>query len=267
MNRIDKKFLELRRKNEKALIVYLAAGDPSLAKTGELVLALEKEGVDLIELGVPFSDPLADGPVIQEASGRALKKHTTLKKILACVAALRKKTQIPILLMSYLNPLLRYGLPALARDAKKSGVDGFIVPDLPPEEGRQVASLMRGRGVHEVFLLAPTSPPKRIRLAARASRGFIYYVSLTGVTGIRRKLSAEIGRKLKGIRRESRLPVCVGFGISTPDQARKVASVSDGVIVGSAVVKALAAHPSMGAAEFSRRFVRPLVRAGKGEGR
>ncbi len=265
MNRIDKKFGELKRLRRKVLVVYLAAGDPSLEKNKELVIAFEKDGVDLIELGVPFSDPLADGPVIQQASQRALKRHTSLKKILALVARLRKKTQIPILLMSYLNPLLRYGVSALARDAKRAGVDGFIVPDLPPEEGKEVSSLMRREGIHEVYLLAPTSPSARIRRVTKASRGFIYYVSLTGVTGIRHRMSAELEKKLKEIRKKNGLPVCVGFGVSTPAQAKKAASVSDGVIVGSAVVKALAEHPLMRAEEFSRRFVRPFVKAVKGE--
>ena len=261
MNRIDAKFKELRKKRKKALILYMTAGDPSLGRNAELIAAFEKEGVDFVELGVPFSDPLADGVVIQGASQRALKRGTTLKGILALVKKVRKKSELPILLMSYLNPILNYGLDHFAASARKAGVDGLIVPDLPPEEGKEVSAAMKKRQLHLVYLLAPTSGPKRLKLVAKASKGFIYYVSLTGVTGMRKALPRELRRNILATRKNSRVPVCVGFGISTPEQARAAARAADGVIVGSAIVRALAQYPRLNAAAFSRRFVRPFARA------
>jgi tryptophan synthase alpha chain len=261
MNRIDRKFRELKRRKKKALILYMTAGDPGLRRNAELITAFEKEGVDLIELGVPFSDPLADGVVIQGASQRALKRGTTLKKILGLVAGVRKRSEVPILLMSYLNPILNFGIDRFAAAARKAGVDGLIVPDLPPEEGKEVSAAMRKRGIHLVYLLAPTSGAARQKRVADASRGFIYYVSLTGVTGARHSLPGELARNLRSVRKRSRLPVCAGFGISTPEQAAAVARAADGVIIGSAIVRALAQSPELGAERFSRRFVRPFARA------
>ncbi len=261
MNRIDEKFNDLKKSNKKALIIYMTAGDPSLQKNESLIYSFEKEGADLIELGVPFSDPLADGPVIQQASQRALKRKTNLVKILKLVQRVRKKSEIPVLLMSYLNPILSYGCESFALAAKRSGVDGVIIPDLPPDEGNEISLVLRRRGIELVYLAAPTSTKQRIRLIASASKGFIYYVSITGITGIRHALPFKLSQNIKEIKKEGRLPVCVGFGISTPQQARKAAQYSDGVIIGSAVVKALAAHPSVSAARFSRQFVRPFARA------
>ncbi len=261
MNRIDKKFAQLKKQKKKALIVYLTAGDPSLKKNEELIYALEKDGVDLIELGVPFSDPAADGAVIQEASQRALLKKTNLKKILALVSKIRKKSQIPILLMSYLNPVLQFGLARFAKEAKKCGVDGLIMPDLPPDEGKEISKLMKRQQIDLVYLLAPTSGPKRMKLVTRSSRGFVYYVSLTGVTGARRSLPSTIGENIKLAKKMTSLPVCVGFGISTPEQAKTVSKVSDGVIVGSAIVRALAKNSRVGATLFSHKYVRPFARA------
>lgn len=261
MNRIDKKFIELKKAKKKALIFFITAGDPSLKRTGELIHAIEREGADLIELGVPFSDPLADGPVIQAASMRSLKRGTTLKKILAIVKQARKRSQLPLLLMSYLNPVLHYGLSRFARDAKNSGVDGLIVPDLPPEEGREVAHAMGKQGLNLVYLLAPTSTAQRRKIVTGASRGFVYYVSLTGVTGMRSKLPQEIQKNIHLAKKETRLPVCAGFGVSTPEQAKAVVRSADGVIIGSAVVKALAANPQMSAEAFSKKFIRPFARA------
>ena len=261
MNRIDKKFIELKKRRKKALIIYMTAGDPSLQKNEALIYAFEKDGVDLIELGVPFSDPLADGPVIQEASQRALKRKTNLIKILKLVSRVRRRSQVPILLMSYLNPILSYGLMAFAKMAKRSGVDGVIIPDLPPDEGKEIASAMCRYGIDLVYLAAPTSTKKRIRLIAGASRGFIYYVSITGITGARRSLPLRIDQSLRAVKREAHLPVCVGFGVSTPRQASKAVRSSDGVIIGSAVVKALAARPAVNAAQFSKKFIRPFARA------
>lgn len=260
MSRIQKKFKELKKLKKKALIVYITAGDPSLAQNEALIPVFEKDGVDLIELGVPFSDPLADGPVIQEASNRSLARKTTLTKILALVRRARKKSQIPILLMSYLNPILAYGLEAFAQDARAAGVDGLIIPDLPVEEGKEVSRVMRRNGLDLVFLLAPTSTPERVRKVAGASRGFLYYVSLTGVTGVQQgKAVWNPGEALRLAKRESKLPVCVGFGISTPEQAEQAAAFSDGVIVGSAIVKALAANPRLAPQDFSKRFIRPFA--------
>ena len=265
MNRIRKKFKFLKKQNRKALILFMTAGDPSLKKNEELIYAMERDGVDLVELGVPFSDPLADGPVIQASSQRALLRKTTLRKILALVRQTRRRSQVPILLMSYLNPLHHFGIERFAAAARKAGVDGVIIPDLPPEEGRPITSVLSRHGLDGVYLLAPTSGAKRKRLVARSSRGFIYYVSLTGVTGSRSSLDASFYRNISEVKRLTRLPVCAGFGVSTPADARKVCRAADGVIIGSAVVRALERHPRMKASEFSKRFIRPFARAVKAE--
>ena len=265
MNRITQKFTELRKRKEKALIVYMTAGDPSLRKNQELIDAFEKDGVDLIELGVPFSDPLADGPVIQEASQRSLKRGTNLSVILKMVKQVRRRAQLPILLMSYLNPILQYGVARFAKSARLSGVDGVIIPDLQPDEGKEIASILHRHQVDTVFLLAPTSTTARIKRVAAASKGFIYYVSTTGVTGIKRSIPFKIDNSIRAVKKMTRLPVCVGFGVSTPEQAKEISGSADGVIVGSAIVKALAERPSMNAEKFSRDYIRPFVRAlGKG---
>ena len=259
MNRITKKFKELKARKEKALIVYITAGDPSFKKNEQLIRAFEKDGVDLIELGVPFSDPLADGQVIQEASQRSLKKKTNLVKILTLVSRIRKNSQLPILLMSYLNPILQYGIERFAGSAKKAGVDGVIIPDLPPDEGRNISLTMKSHGVDLVYLLAPTSTMARVKRVAGASHGFIYYVSITGVTGVNRSAPFKVQANIRTIKQNTKLPVCVGFGVSTPERAKKVSQYSDGVIIGSVVVKAIASHPSLDAQELSKRFIRPFV--------
>jgi len=261
MNRIDQKFSELKKRKEKALIIYMTAGDPSLKKNEVLIYAFEKDRVDLIELGVPFSDPLADGPVIQAASQRALKRKTNLAKILRLVGRVRKKSEIPILLMSYLNPIFRYGIDAFARSAKQSGVDGLIVPDLPPDEGKSISAVMRRYGIDLVYLAAPTSTQKRIRYIADASRGFIYYVSLTGITGTRRSLPLKLDESVRAVKKETPLPVCVGFGVSNPAQALRMSRAADGVIIGSAIVKVLATRPHVNPGQFSRQFIRPFADA------
>lgn len=261
MNRIQKKFAELKRKHKKALILFLTAGEPSLQKNEALFHAFEKDGMDLMEFGVPFSDPLADGPVIQASSLKSLKRGINLKKILRLVRRIRRWSQAPVLLMSYLNPILHYGLERFGRDAAVAGVDGLILPDVPPEEGHEISSVMRRHRVDLVYLLAPTSSHRRQKLVTRSSRGFVYFVSLTGVTGSGHSNSASIRSFVKSAKKMTRLPVCVGFGISTPEDAKKMASISDGVIVGSAIVKALSSHPKLSAAAFSRRFVRPFAEA------
>lgn len=237
MNRIDKKFKELKARGKKAFIPYITAGDPSLAMTAKLVLALERSGADIIELGIPFSDPLADGPTIQAASQRALRNHVNLKKIFRMVSRLRKDTNIPIVFMTYYNPVLKYGLDRFVKDCKRRGSDGVIIPDLPFEEAGDLARLAKKEHIAAIFLAAPTSTKERIKDIAKVSSGFIYYVSLTGVTGARSKLPEEIKPKVKLVKSIVKIPVCVGFGISNQAQAKDIARLSDGVIVGSAIVK------------------------------
>ena len=265
INRIDQKFKDLKKRKKKALIIYMTAGSPSLAKNAQLACSFEKAGVDFIELGVPFSDPLADGVVIQAASERSLQKGTNLKKILNTVRQIRKKSQVPILLMSYLNPIFRFGLEAFTKKAFRAGVDGLIIPDLPPEEGAEVSRVSQKNRLDLVYLLAPTSHAARRRKVCKASKGFVYYVSLTGVTGARRKLPSTLGQQIALAKRSTKLPICVGFGISTPQQAKAVSRISDGIIIGSAIVKQLMRYPNMKAGAFTDRFVRPFARAlGKG---
>ena len=260
MNRIDAVFARLRRQKKKALIGYLTAGYPTPALLPTLAEACARGGLDLLELGVPFSDPLADGPTIQAASQRALAQGMTPVKILAQVRQLRRRgLELPIVLMTYYNPVLRYGLKRFCQDSAHSGVDGLIVPDLPPEEATELKSAARRAGLDLVFLAAPTSPRERLRRIARASSGFIYYVSLTGVTGARSRLPVELGAGVRALRRMTRLPVCVGFGVSRPDQVRELARFADGVIVGSALLRRI--NGSDGAAARAGRFVRELKEA------
>ncbi len=237
ITRITKKFKKLKKDSKKAFIPYIMAGDPSLEKTRELVLMLEREGADIIELGVPFSDPLADGPVIQAAADRALKRGVTLKKVMALVSDLRADTQIPIVLMTYYNPIYKYGLEAFVRDAVKSGVDGIIVPDLPPDEATEINGYAKKQGLDIIFLFAPTSTEDRRKIVSRASNGFIYYVSIAGITGSALKLQGDAAAHIKEVQAISGKPVAVGFGVSTPEEAAAVAKIADGVIVGSAIVK------------------------------
>jgi tryptophan synthase alpha chain len=234
MTRIESLFNERTR---KALIAYLTAGDPSPAKTPELVAALERGGVDLIELGVPFSDPIADGPVIQRGAERALKAGTNLAAVLEIARTIRKSSQIPLLLFTYLNPVMRYGIEKLARDAKDAGIDGCLLTDLSVEEAEPYLTALRAADLDTVFLAAPTSTPERLKLVAKYSTGFVYLVSRTGVTGERDSLSSSVEPLVTSMRKVSSLPLAVGFGISTPEQAREVARVADAVVVGSAFVR------------------------------
>lgn len=240
MNRIDRTFKDLKARHKKAFIAYITAGDPDLAATGRLVRNMADSGVDIIELGVPFSDPVADGPTIQAASQRALAKGVTLRKILRMAGGLRAKFSVPIVLMTYYNPVLRYGLKKFFASCRSNGVDGVIVPDLPFEESAELVSEARTAGVATIFLVAPTSTPERVKKIARLSRGFIYYVSLTGVTGARRALPDDISSNIRRIRSFAGKPVAVGFGVSSPAQASALAGVADGVIVGSAIVNLVA---------------------------
>ncbi|MDD2752042.1 MAG: tryptophan synthase subunit alpha [Candidatus Omnitrophica bacterium] len=236
-NRIDQKFNQLRRKHKKAFIAFITAGYPDLATTEKLILELDKRGVDIIELGVPFSDPMADGPTIQEASFESLKKKTSLTAIMNLVKKVRKNTEVPICLMTYYNPVFSFGDGQFVKKAIQSGVDGIIIPDLPPEEGRQLIKYSCGAGLDTIFFISPTTSLKRSKFIAKVSRGFIYYVSLTGVTGARKGLAKDLLGKLKEIKRHTKKPVCVGFGVSTNQQVRDVYQAADGVIVGSAIVK------------------------------
>ncbi len=238
----------------KALITFITAGDPSLSVTEKLIYDLEKSGADIVELGIPFSDPLADGPVIQASHLRALKKNVSLADVFKLVSKVRKKTQIPICFMLSYNLILKYGLENFYEQAGKVGVDGMIVPDLPPEEA-QVTS--RESRVDNVFLVAPTSTDERIKLVAEKSSGFVYCISVTGITGKREKMAEDLQELVSRVRRYSKIPIAVGFGISKPSQASEVAKVADGVIVGSAIVDLIAKRKIKAVS----RFVGALRRA------
>ncbi len=242
-NRIDRTFARLRERGEKALIPYVMLGDPDVATTEALALAAASAGADLLEIGIPFSDPLADGPVLQRSAERALAQKVTLADALALVRRLRAKIQIPLLFMTYYNLIFQYGDERLANDAAAAGVDGLIVPDLPPEEAAPLETAARAAGLHLIYLIAPTTPPARITLIAKRGEGFLYYVSLTGITGAKLPALDEVERGVARIRRATDLPVAVGFGVSTPEEAGRIARVADGVIVASALIKRLHAQP------------------------
>jgi tryptophan synthase alpha chain len=242
--RIQKLFDTTRQEHRSALIAYVTAGDPSPERTPEIVAALERGGVDLIELGVPFSDPIADGPVIQRAAARALKAGTTVVKVLDMARQIRKASEIPILLFTYLNPVLHYGLDKLARDAKAAGIDGCLLTDVSVEEAEPYVAAMRAAGLDTVFLAAPTSTDRRLKLVAQYSTGFVYLVSRTGVTGEQAALSQDLAPLIEKMRATTRLPLAAGFGISTPDQAAAVAKMADGVVVGSAIVRQIEKDPA-----------------------
>lgn len=236
MNRIEKKFKELRKSNQKAFIAFVTAGYPSLSITEKLVKEFERSGVDIIELGVPFSDPMADGPIIQEASCEALKKNIRLIDILSSVKKLRKSVNIPIILMTYYNPIFALGDDKFIKIAVDSGVDGVIVPDLPADEGKDFIRKANKSGLNNICLISPTTSPKRVKLISVLARGFIYYVSLAGVTGIRKSLASNLKQNIKTIKRYTDKPVCVGFGVSSRKQVKDIGEIADGVIVGSAIV-------------------------------
>lgn len=246
MSRIGKTFKRLKGKGEKALIAYIMAGDPSLEITEEILYALEDGGADIVELGIPFSDPLADGPVIQRAAERALASSTNLCGVLKMVSNIRKRSNLPIVVMTYYNIIAKYGEEDFFEDASKSGIDGVIIPDLPPEEGENAIREAKKNGIDTIFLLSPTSNDKRISLISKKSEGFIYYVSLTGVTGVRTVLSESIAPMIQKIRSVTKKPVAVGFGISNAEQAAQVSKYSDGVVIGSAIVKIIEENGSKG---------------------
>ncbi|MEE9913310.1 MAG: tryptophan synthase subunit alpha [Deltaproteobacteria bacterium] len=237
MGRIGKKFEDLRGKGEKALIVYLTAGDPSLDMTRQLICGLEKSGVDILEIGVPFSDPTADGPVIQAASQRALKTGTTLEGVLTMVAAVRETSQIPILLFGYFNPIFAYGVERFARSAREAGVDGVLVVDLPPEEAGELRVYSDAAGLDFISLVAPTTGKDRLKTILQSATGFLYYISITGVTGTAAPKIDDIAREVGKIRKLTNMPIAVGFGISNASQAAEIGAIADGIVIGSAVVK------------------------------
>jgi len=237
VTRIGKTLKVLHDDLRKAFIPYIMAGDPDLRRTAELVDVLEDCGADIVELGVPFSDPLADGPTIQKAAQRALQNGVTLSSVIELVAKIREKTQIPIILMTYYNPVFKYGEERFVSDASSAGADGVIVPDLPPDEAGGLIRHARKAHFDTIFLLAPTSTDNRIRKVAKASAGFVYYVSMTGITGSKLSMDLSIESHIRKIREASEKPVAVGFGVSTPEEAAAVARFADGVIVGSAIVK------------------------------
>ncbi len=254
--RIQSLFENLKKQRRAALIAYLTAGDPAPERTPALVAALERGGADLIELGVPFSDPIADGPVIQRGAERALKAGTTLPKVLDIARKIRQRSEIPLLLFTYLNPAFRYGFEKLAHDAKAAGIDGCLLTDVSVEEAGEYVKIMRAGGLDTVFLAAPTSTGRRLKLVAEYSSGFIYLVSRTGVTGERAELSRSIEPLIRKMRGITGLPLAVGFGISTPEQAGAVAKMAEGVVVGSAFVRLIEQNASAHELEGFARALR-----------
>lgn len=259
MNRIDKKFKELKKRRKKAFLAFIMAGDPSLGATKKLILELDKSGADIIEVGIPFSDPLADGPTIQRSSERALKHNTTIDSVSNLVKKIRPEIDTPIVYLTYYNLIHHYGLERFVQKSSSSGVDGVIVPDLPPEESADLRSIAKRKRFSLIHLLAPTSSKERIKMVANSSSGFIYYVSLTGTTGVRDKLPSEIHSSLRKIKRTVKKPVCVGFGISRASQVKAISKLADGVIVGSAIIKVIERNiGKKDLAEKVGKFVRKL---------
>jgi len=264
MNRIEERFGQLRRNRKKAFIVYIGAGDPNLDATRELAYAFDKAGVDILELGVPFSDPLADGLVNQLAAQRGLESGTTPPKLLETVAAVRKDSQIPIVLYIYFNLIHKVGLKRFIAEAARAGVDGLLVLDLPPEESDNYEALMKAAGLCHVYLVAPTTPEDRMELIVKRGSGFIYYISREGVTGMQTSVASNLASQVAKIRAHTNLPIAVGFGISNSAQARAVAAEADGCVVGSAVVNQIAEHgKSPELVPKVRAFVKSLADAVK----
>lgn len=264
MNRIVERFNRLNQAHQKGFVVYIGAGDPDLEATGKLALAFDRLGVDVLELGVPFSDPLADGLVNQLAAQRGLAAGATPPKVLETVGAIRRESQIPVVLYIYFNLIHRYGLERFIRDAAQAGVDGLLVLDLPPEESDGYEALMREAGLCNIYLVAPTTPDDRMELIVKRGAGFIYYISREGVTGMQAEVADTIAQMTARIRAHTDLPIAVGFGISTPEQAKLVAASAEAVVVGSAIVNQIAQHGQ--APDLIRRvseFVKPLVNAVK----
>jgi len=259
MGRIGERFAALRQRGETALIPFITAGDPDVPTTERLLHALALAGADAIEVGVPFSDPMAEGPTIQRSSERALGKGTSLRLILDLVRTVRPQIDVPLILMGYTNNFFAMGSKSFADVARSVGVDGVIVVDLPPEEGEEFHSALREAGIDPILLASPTTTRQRVEMLARETRGFLYYVSLTGVTGARDEIAEGVEQSVRAIREISDVPICVGFGVSTPDHARRVAAFADGVVVGSALVDRIASAPSPDdAIEAAAQFVADL---------
>jgi len=261
MNRLAHSFSALKNQNTKALVTFITAGDPALSVTEEMIYQLESAGADIIELGVPFSDPMADGPTIQLSSERALAAGTTLEGIFATVVKVRTRSQIPIILMGYLNPVHAYGYERFCRDAVDSGVDGLLLVDMPPEESEELLRYSTTSGLDIIFLLTPTSDKARISKVQKLGRGFIYYVTVTGVTGARQIVSDTLSNELQKVMKKVSLPVMAGFGISTPEQAASVAELADGVVVGSAIVKLFEQYSGQKLKKELRKFVSAIKQA------
>ena len=257
MGRIDAAFSELKREGKKGFIPFITAGDPNLATTGKLLIELSQAGATVIELGVPFSDPMADGPTIQRSSERALRRSFGLGDLFEMVAGVRRTIDTPIILFSYFNPLLQFGLKRLAEEAKAAGVDGVLVTDLSPEEAGEFDSELRAHDLDMIFLIAPTSTDERLKLVAERARGFIYAVSRAGVTGVRTSVSVEAEKLVNRMRNFSSLPIAVGFGISTKDQVRDVQRYADAVVIGSAIVAEI--ERLQGATPQIGQFVKNLL--------
>ena len=264
MNRIVERFGRLKTQGQKGFIAYIGAGDPNLAATRALALAFDQSKVDILELGVPFSDPLADGLVNQLAAQRGLESGTTPPKVLETVAAIRKQSQIPIVLYIYFNLVHRCGLESFIRQSAEAGVDGLLVLDLPPEESNDYEALMRQSGLCNIYLIAPTTPDERVELIARRASGFVYYVSREGVTGMQSRVADTIADMTAKIRKHTDLPIAVGFGISTPEQAKLVSQTAEAVVVGSAIVNQIAQYGmSKELVTKTTEFVQSLVQAVK----
>jgi len=242
MNRIVAKFAQLKSAGKKGLVVYIGAGDPNLQATRELALGFDRAGVDVLELGVPFSDPLADGLVNQLAAQRGLESGTTPPKLLATITAIREQSQVPVVLYIYFNLIHRVGMEKFIADCAKAGVDGLLVLDLPPEESDNYEALMKKAGLCHIYLVAPTTPEDRMELIVKRGSGFIYYISREGVTGMQSKVASNLSTQVAKIRAHTDLPIAIGFGISNPEQARAVAKEGDACVVGSAIVNQIAEH-------------------------
>ena len=262
-NRIDSTFANLRASGQKAFVAYVAAGDPNFEISLDIIKSLADAGADIIELGLPFSDPLADGIVNQMAAERALKSGMTTARSIELIRCFRETHETPIVLFTYLNPIFTYGFEKFHHDAAAAGADGILLLDLPPDEAALNKDLSVGAGLKHIRLIAPTTPPERVKILAKSSEGFIYALSRTGVTGSHGAPSANIAALVASIKAHTDVPVCVGFGITTPEQASMVARAADGVIVGSAIVKQVELHPA-NAAQAVRDFTAPLIAATKG---
>jgi tryptophan synthase alpha chain len=250
--KLTKTFVELRRRGRRAFIPFITAGDPDLATTIRIVSELEAAGADIVELGIPFSDPVADGPTIQRSSERALRHGYRLSDYLEAVRHIRRRSEIPIVLFSYFNPILQYGVEAIARDASQAGVDGILVTDMTPEEGSEYCAILGRHFLDPIFLVAPTSPPDRIARIVACCRGFVYLVSRAGVTGAQTSLSDSMLPTFERVRARTDLPIAVGFGISSPEQVQAVWKIADGAVVGSAIVAQIEAQA--GAPDLAARI-------------